>query len=101
MLQAKRSRMKSCNSEGGTPKSTEIATVGPAKIINPIKFGRFVEEDDAVLVNISRRNVEGTARSKKSLPIYISSRPVPGTRSISTPARPNARWSPAAGCARA
>jgi 6-phosphofructokinase 1 len=57
--------MKTCNSESPTPKSTEISTVGTAKIANPIQFGRFVEEDDAVLVNISRRTVEGTPKSRK------------------------------------
>ncbi|WP_338668538.1 ATP-dependent 6-phosphofructokinase [Pseudodesulfovibrio methanolicus] len=57
--------MKTCNSESPTPKSTEISTVGTAKIANPIKFGRFVEEDDAVLVNISRRTVEGASKSRK------------------------------------
>ncbi|EGB15833.1 phosphofructokinase [Pseudodesulfovibrio mercurii] len=57
--------MKACNSESPTPKSTEISTVGPAKIANPIAFGRFVEEDDAVLVNISRRTVEGNPKSRK------------------------------------
>jgi 6-phosphofructokinase 1 len=57
--------MKTCNSESPTPKSTEISTVGTAKIANPIKFGRFVEEDDAVLVNISRRTVEGAPKSRK------------------------------------
>jgi 6-phosphofructokinase 1 len=57
--------MKACNSEGGAPKTTEISTVGVAKIANPIKFGRFVEEDNAVLVNITRRSVEGPAKSRK------------------------------------
>jgi 6-phosphofructokinase 1 len=59
--------MKACNSESPTPKSTEISTVGTAKIANPIKFGRFVEEEDAVLVNISRRTVEGSPKSRKKV----------------------------------
>ncbi|MCJ2165514.1 MULTISPECIES: ATP-dependent 6-phosphofructokinase [unclassified Pseudodesulfovibrio] len=62
--------MKASNGEGGTPKDTTIATVGTAKVMNPIKFGWFVEEDDAVLVNISRKNVEGTSRSKKK-PVHV------------------------------
>ncbi|NDV20893.1 ATP-dependent 6-phosphofructokinase [Pseudodesulfovibrio sp. JC047] len=48
------------------PKDTEVMTIGPAKINNPINFGRFVEDDEAVLVNISRRNVDGSSRSKKT-----------------------------------
>jgi 6-phosphofructokinase 1 len=59
--------MKACNSESPTPKSTEIPTVGTAKIANPIKFGKFVEEEDAVLVNISRRTVEGSPKSRKKV----------------------------------
>ena len=59
--------MTACNSESPTPKSTKISTVGTAKIANPIKFGKFVEEDDAVLVNISRRTVEGSAKSRKKV----------------------------------
>ncbi|MGE4194188.1 MAG: ATP-dependent 6-phosphofructokinase [Pseudodesulfovibrio sp.] len=63
--------MKSCNDDGGTPKSTTIPTVGTAKISNPIKFGRFVDdEEDAVLVNISRKKVEGNAKTKKK-PTHI------------------------------
>ncbi|QJB56348.1 ATP-dependent 6-phosphofructokinase [Pseudodesulfovibrio sp. zrk46] len=62
--------MKSNQDESLLPKSTEIKVVGEAKINNPIKFGRFVEDDDAVLVNISRRNVEGTKRSR-SKPKHI------------------------------
>jgi 6-phosphofructokinase 1 len=63
--------MKSCNDDGGTPKSTVIPTVGTAKISNPIKFGRFVDdEEDAVLVNISRKKVEGNAKTKKK-PTHI------------------------------
>ncbi|AMK10358.1 ATP-dependent 6-phosphofructokinase [Pseudodesulfovibrio indicus] len=63
--------MKSCNDDGGTPKSTAIPTVGTAKISNPIKFGRFVDdEEDAVLVNISRKKVEGNAKTKKK-PTHI------------------------------
>lgn len=46
-------------------KDTTIPVVGEAKIKNPIDFGKFVVDDDAVLVNISRRNVDGTGRSKK------------------------------------
>ncbi len=61
--------MRSYQDETATPKSTTISVVGEAKIKNPIKFGRFVEEDDAVLVNISKRQVEkGT---KKSMPKRI------------------------------
>ena len=63
--------MKSCNDDGGTPKSTVIPCVGTAKISNPIKFGRFVDdEQDAVLVNISREKVEGNAKTKKK-PTHI------------------------------
>jgi len=58
--------MKTCQDEVLVPKNTEIPLVGQAKIKNPIKFGRFVDEDDAVLVNISRRNVDKTTKSKKS-----------------------------------
>lgn len=57
--------MKTCQDESVTPTNTEIPVVGPAKIKNPIRFGRFVDEEDAVLVNISRKSVEGGARCKK------------------------------------
>lgn len=57
--------MKTCNDESVTPTTTDIPVVGEAKIKNPIKFGRFIDEDDAILVNISRRNVESTGKSKK------------------------------------
>lgn len=50
--------MRSNLDESSMPSNTDISVVGEAKIKNPIKFGRFVEEDDAVLVNISRMNVE-------------------------------------------
>ncbi len=64
--------MRSCRDEVLLPKSTEISVIGPAKINNPIQFGKFVEEDDAILVNIARRNVEGTKQSKaKSKHIYF------------------------------
>jgi len=58
--------MKACTDDTITPKNTEIPVVGEAKIKNPIKFGRFIHEDDAVLVNISRRNVELTGKTKKT-----------------------------------
>ena len=58
--------MKTSQDETVMPKSTDIMTVGPAKIKNSINYGRFVEEDEAVLVNISRRNVDGSPRSKKT-----------------------------------
>lgn len=61
--------MRTYQDETATPKSTTISVVGEAKIKNPIKFGRFVEEDDAVLVNISKREIE--KGSKKNMPKRI------------------------------
>lgn len=58
--------MKTCQEETLAPKNTDIPVVGPAKIKNPINFGRFVNEDDAVLINISRRSVEKTGKCKSS-----------------------------------
>jgi len=58
--------MKTCTDESVTPTTTEIPVVGEAKIKNPIKFGRFIDEDDAVLVNISRRSVDAIGKSKKA-----------------------------------
>jgi 6-phosphofructokinase 1 len=57
--------MKTCQDEYVNPASTTIATVGEAKIRNPINLGRFVDEDEAVLVNISRGSVEKNGKSKK------------------------------------
>ena len=57
--------MKTCQDESVSPKNTDIPVVGPAKIKNPIKFGRFVHEDDAVLVNITRRNVIAMGKGRK------------------------------------
>ncbi len=56
--------MKTCQEDTLAPKTTDIPVVGPAKIKNPINFGRFVNEDDAVLVNISRRSVDKTGKCK-------------------------------------
>ncbi|CCH49122.1 ATP-dependent 6-phosphofructokinase [Pseudodesulfovibrio piezophilus] len=58
--------MKTCTDETVIPSKTDIPVVGKAKIKNPISFGRFVSEDDAVLVNISKRNVEKNRQSKKA-----------------------------------
>ena len=57
--------MKTCTDDNITPKTTDIPVVGEAKIKNPIRFGRFVREDDAVLVNIVRKSVEATKKGKK------------------------------------
>jgi 6-phosphofructokinase 1 len=57
--------MKTCQDEVVIPCTTEITSVGEAKIKNPINFGRFVEEEEAVLVNISRASVEKKPKSKK------------------------------------
>lgn len=57
--------MKTSVDESNIPSNTDIQTVGEAKIKNPIPFGRFVDEDDAVLISISRRNVEKPAKAKK------------------------------------
>ncbi len=91
--------MRSNLDESSMPSNTDISVVGEAKIKNPIKFGRFVEEDDAVLVNISRMNVEKKARKPRNA--SISNPPGHAARSTMTPARPNARWSPAADSVRA
>ena len=57
--------MKTCTDETVIPADTTISIVGEAKVNNPIKFGRFVSEEDAVLVNISKRNVERTGKARK------------------------------------
>ncbi|QGY39097.1 ATP-dependent 6-phosphofructokinase [Pseudodesulfovibrio cashew] len=59
--------MKTCVDENSQPKDTTIPVVGEAKIKNPIKFGRFVVEDDAVLVNISKRYMDKSAKSRKKV----------------------------------
>ncbi|WP_319469482.1 ATP-dependent 6-phosphofructokinase [uncultured Pseudodesulfovibrio sp.] len=69
--------MRSNLDESSMPSNTDISVVGEAKIKNPIKFGRFVEEDDAVLVNISRMNVE---KKGKKAPKHIYFEPA-GPRS--------------------
>ncbi len=58
--------MRTSQDECFVPSNTEIPVVGEAKIKNPIKFGQFVDEDDAILVNISRRSVEKVGKTKKS-----------------------------------
>ena len=90
--------MKTCNSESPTPKSTmkfnhreapcqdRQSHQVRAKIKNPIQFGRYVDEDDAVLVSISRREVEKGTR-KKARSTSISSPPGPATRSTTTPSK--------------
>lgn len=50
--------MDTCQDDIFLPKDTTIPTLGEAKIKNPIKFGRFVEDEDAVLVNISRKSID-------------------------------------------
>ncbi|BDQ34039.1 ATP-dependent 6-phosphofructokinase [Pseudodesulfovibrio portus] len=57
--------MRTCQDESVDAKNTDIPVVGQAKINNPIKFGRFVHEDDAVLVNISRRSILGAGKGRK------------------------------------
>lgn len=90
--------MISYQDEAFIPKDTTIPVVGEAKIKNPIQFGRFVDEEDAVLVSISRRQIEQGNR-KKPPSAFTSNPPGPGTRFTSTPARPSVRWSPAAASA--
>ena len=58
--------MDTCKTDIPLPEETGISTLGKAKINNPIKFGRFVDEDDAVLVNISRKNIEKTGKPGKN-----------------------------------
>jgi len=57
--------MKTSQDENVVVKDTVISALGQTKIKNPAECGKFVREDDAVLVNISRRNVEGSGRTKK------------------------------------
>lgn len=58
--------MKYClDEETVVPAKTDIPVVGEAKINNPIAFGRFVNEDDAVLVNITRKNIDKVGRNRK------------------------------------
>ena len=63
--------MISYQDESFIPKDTAIKVVGEAKIKNPIKFGRFVDEEDAVLVSISRREVEKGTKKKQPKRIYF------------------------------
>ncbi|WP_243544977.1 ATP-dependent 6-phosphofructokinase [Pseudodesulfovibrio tunisiensis] len=65
-----------CREEIYSSLETEIKRLGEAKVANPMSFGRFVEEDDAVLVNISRKSVthfekKNSRRTKKSPPVYF------------------------------
>jgi len=62
--------MKACDLNE-IPSDTTIPVVGEAKIHNPIKFGRFVEDDEAVLVNISRRRVEKGNRKKEPRRVFF------------------------------
>jgi len=50
--------MKTSQEKLVVPAETAIDRVGEAKICNPLSLGRFVDEDEAVLVHISRANVE-------------------------------------------
>ena len=63
--------MISYQDESFIPKDTTIQVVGEAKIKNPIQFGRYVDEEDAVLVSISRREVEKGTRKKAPERIYF------------------------------
>ncbi|MBI9081044.1 MAG: ATP-dependent 6-phosphofructokinase [Pseudodesulfovibrio sp.] len=56
--------MNTCQDDIFQPEETEIPKVGEAKINNPIKFGRFVDENDAILVNISRKSIEENGKKK-------------------------------------
>jgi 6-phosphofructokinase 1 len=58
--------MKTCQEEIVNPAETVVDTVGEAKIRNPISLGRFVDEDEAVLVHISRSNVEKRSGAGKA-----------------------------------
>ncbi|MDD3312248.1 ATP-dependent 6-phosphofructokinase [Pseudodesulfovibrio sp.] len=53
------------------PKDAAISAVGEAKITNPIRFGRFVEDDEDVLVHISRKRVEKGGRKKEPARIFF------------------------------
>ena len=57
--------MKVCHDDVIVPKSTDISVLGQAKIKNPIDFDRFVNEEDAALVNITRRLVAPKRKSVK------------------------------------
>lgn len=95
--------MDTCQDDIFLPKDTTIPTLGEAKIKNPIKFGRFVEDEDAVLVNISRKSIDkcnkNNGKSTKKPDFTFSNPPDLAARSISTPPKPNVPWSPVAGCA--
>ena len=50
-----------------TPEETRIQQLGPAKIDSPLEFGKFCEDDDGVLVYISRSSYEEKDRN----PVYF------------------------------
>ncbi|WP_419786470.1 ATP-dependent 6-phosphofructokinase [Pseudodesulfovibrio sp.] len=53
------------------PGDATISTVGEAKIANPIRFGRFVEEGEDVLIHISRKRVEKGRRKKEPKQVFF------------------------------
>ncbi len=60
-----------CKEQVYKPSDTDIPRLGDPKVSSPLKHGRYVEEDDAVLVNLSRQSIEGTRGRKKKEPAYF------------------------------
>lgn len=57
--------MKTCREPIYKAGDTTIPQLGDPRVDSPLTFGRFVDDDDAVLVNISRKSVDRTKGRKK------------------------------------
>lgn len=64
--------MKTCREPIYKPADTAISQLGTPKVNSPLAFGRFVDEEDAVLVNISRKSAfKPKGRQKAPEQIYF------------------------------
>lgn len=58
--------MKACREPEFKAKETTIPKLGEAKVNSPLEFGRFVNDEDAVLVSISQKSVDKTKGQQKT-----------------------------------
>ena len=63
--------MEPCRDNDCLPKDTEITRLGIAKVDSPLPFGTFVNEDDAVLVNISKKSVTTAKGELRKNQVYF------------------------------
>ncbi len=60
-----------CKEKVYKAEDTVIDRLGPPKVSSPLKHGRYVDEDDAVLVNLSKDSLISKGRKKAEEPVFF------------------------------